>query len=649
MTREWGAATDTLAVPWRPTLGVWFDGDVAHARVWAPGRERVEIVLESGPRGRRVPLEPEGEAYFAGVLTDARAGDRYRVSPDGEGPFPDPASRFQPDGVHGSSAIVDPRVYPWADGVWVMPPPNELVIYELHVGTFSPAGTFRGAQERLPYLADLGVTAIELMPVADFPGDRNWGYDGVALFAPARCYGRPDDLRSLVDAAHSAGITVLLDVVYNHLGPDGAYLAAVSRRVFTARHKTPWGDAINFDGEGSAGMRDFFIESALHWLHEYHVDGLRLDATHAIVDDSPRHFLAEFPERVRAGVGRPVVLIAEDHRNLDTIVRPVAAGGWGFDGVWSDDFHHETRVLLTGDRDGYFGDFTGTARDLATTIRQGWFYTGEYAEYFGEERGTDPTGLRPSAFTIGIQNHDQIGNRAMGDRLNAAVDGATWRAASVLLLCAPELPLLFQGQEWAASTPFQYFTDHNEELGRLVTEGRRREFQRFDAYASPEARDRIPDPQSPATFERSRLRWDEATERAHGASLRLYRALLALRRGELLLHQPDWRGFSCVAVDDGTIALGRTASGTVLLVVVRLRGRGRVVLRAAEHDLVVPNASWQTVLTTEEPTFALDPQPIDVTVDGEALAIRFDRPGAVILRAPAGATGVVGTGIGAMA
>lgn len=639
MTRDWSITTDLPAL-WRPRLGVWFEGETTRARVWAPGRRQVEIVLESGPRGRRVPLEPESDGYFGGVLTDARAGDRYRVSPDGEGPFPDPASRFQPDGVHGSSEIVDPRAYPWSDTLWETPAAHELVIYELHVGTFSPAGTFRGVQERLPYLVDLGITAIELMPVADFPGNHNWGYDGVSLFAPARCYGRPDELRALVDAAHSAGIAVLLDVVYNHLGPDGAYLAAVSKQVFTRRHRTPWGDAINFDGEGSAQMRDFFIENALHWLNEYRIDGLRLDATHAIADDSPRHFLAEFVERVRAGMSRPVVLIAEDHRNLDTIVRPPAEGGWGFDAVWSDDFHHQTRVLLTGDRDGYFADFSGTTHDLATTIRHGWFYTGQFADFFDEERGTDPRGLPPGAFTVCIQNHDQIGNRALGERLNSDVDAATWRAVSTLLVCVPEMPLLFMGQEWAASTPFRYFTDHNEELGRLVTEGRRREFARFDAFTSPTARERIPDPQAADTFEASRLRWDEATAGPHAASLHLYRALLALRRGELLLRQPDWRGFEAMAVDDDTVALGRSASGTALLVVVRLRGRGRVALRAGSSALVPTGVTWEMLLTTETAPFAVDPQPIDVALEmGERLSIGFERPGAVILRAPAGASG----------
>jgi maltooligosyltrehalose trehalohydrolase len=599
-------------------LGIWVIGDTVQARVWAPGRARVDVVLERPGGEERIALAQESEGYFAGPLPGARAGGRYRVSPDGEGPFPDPASRYQPEGVHGASEIVDPRTFRWTDSSWRPPHRSDLVVYELHVGTFSPEGTFGGVQQRLRYLVELGVTAIELMPVADFPGRWNWGYDGVSLFAPARCYGRPDDLRALVDAAHAAGLAVLLDVVYNHLGPDGAYLAAVSRQVFTSRHRTPWGDAINFDGDGSRQLRDWFIANALHWLREYHIDGLRLDATHAIADDSPRHFLGEFAERVRAGAGRPVILVAEDHRNLDTIVRPEA---WGFDGVWSDDFHHEVRRRLTGDSDGYFADFTGTAADIAATVSRGWFFSGQYAEYFGEPRGTDPTGLPPHAFTIFTQNHDQVGNRACGERLHHDVDDATWRAVSTLLLCAPETPLLFQGQEWAASTPFRYFTDHNEELGRLVTEGRRREFSRFRGFSSPEARERIPDPQSRVTFESSRLRWDEVSEGSHAAALRLYRVLLALRRREPLLHRSDWSGFTCRAVDEETLLLRRRVGDEALLVLVRLRGSGAVVLSEAMW--------WETLLTTEDAAFALDPQPIEVDAGG---AVRFRRAGAVVLR-----------------
>lgn len=604
-----------------PRFGVWFEGDTAHARVWAAGRQRVEVVLDGTDGERRVALAPDANGCFHAVLPGARAGDHYRVSPDGEGPFPDPASRWQPDGVHGRSRIVDPRAFHWTDSMWKGPDPARLVTYELHIGSFSPEGTFDGARRRLEYLAQLGVTAIELMPVADFPGRWNWGYDGVSLYAPSRAYGTPDELRALVDAAHGVGLAVLLDVVYNHLGPDGAYLPAISRAVFTPRHRTPWGDALNFDGDGSQALRDYFIDNALHWIAEYHVDGLRLDATHAIVDDSPRHFLAEFAARVRAGADRPVILVAEDHRNLDRIVRSPAEGGWGFDAVWADDFHHQVRRIVAGDDDGYFADFTDRVADVATTLRQGWFFTGQYAEFFGEQRGTDPRGLDPSAFVVCIQNHDQVGNRAFGDRLHTAVSAEAYRAASVLLLLAPESPLLFMGQEWAASTPFRYFTDHNESLGALVTEGRRREFAPFRAFASADARERIPDPQAPSTFESCRLDWDELQQPPHARILNLYRELLELRAE---WNGAGWRGFDARALDDDVLAL-RWQSGPDILVIARLRGAGIVKVTGGA-------AFSDAVLTTEDPPFVDRPAPVAFAASGDDLELRFARPGAVVLR-----------------
>ena len=403
------------------------------------------------------------------------------------------------------------------------------VFYELHVGTFTPEGTFRGVLERLPYLKNLGITAIELMPVADFPGNRNWGYDGVALFAPARCYGEPGDLRALVDAAHQHGLAVYLDVVYNHLGPDGAYANVFSPHYFTDRHQSPWGSGVNLDGPHSAEVRRFFIENALHWVHEYHIDGLRLDATHAMQDDSPVHFLAELTTTVREQSGRPVLFVAEDHRNLARMLRPVAAGGWGIDAVWADDFHHQARVHVAHDHEGYYADFTGRAEDLATTLRQGWFFSGQHSTFLGGPRGSDPSGLSPKQFVVCIQNHDQIGNRADGARLHHEVDEGTFRALSTLLLLLPQTPLLFMGQEWAASSPFLFFTDHADDLGRKVTEGRRQEFSAFAAFADPARRAAIPDPQDPRTFARSRLQWDEAERDPHARMRRLYQRLLEIR------------------------------------------------------------------------------------------------------------------------
>jgi maltooligosyltrehalose trehalohydrolase len=616
---------------WRPSLGAWRDGQATHFRVWAPAKQRVEVVLETPDRVRtRWDLQKAADDTFHGVTTAVGAGDRYRYLLDGEGPYPDPASRYQPDGVHGPSAVIDAGSFPWTDTAWRGLGLGDLVIYELHAGTFTAAGTFSGAIERLPYLRDLGITAIELMPVGDFPGQRNWGYDGVALFAPARCYGYPDDLRRLVDSAHRIGLGVLLDVVYNHFGPDGAYHAVFSPYYFSTQHHTPWGAAINLDGPQSRPVRDFLIENALHWIHEYHLDGLRLDATHALVDAGPCHFLAELSSRVRASVhGRRVLLIAEDHRNLADMVQPEVDGGWGLDAVWADDFHHQMRRHLAGDHEGYYRDYTGSADDLATTIRQGWFYCGQQSAHLDAPRGTNPTGLRPRQFVVCLQNHDQVGNRALGERLNHQITPEAYRAATVLLLCVPETPLLFMGQEWAASTPFQYFTDHHAKLGHLVTEGRRQEFRHFAAFADAQARRHIPDPQDPTTFARSHLNWSEAADHAHAATLRLYKRLLQLRRIEPALQSATWDGCDVVAIGTDTIVVRRSAPPAhTLLIVVHLRGADAVTVeRPAEGG-----AAWERVLSTEDPEFSAEPVAPDVDFRRPEPVLHFARPGAVILR-----------------
>jgi maltooligosyltrehalose trehalohydrolase len=609
--------TDAARPAWTPSLGAWPTTGGTAFRVWAPWNRHVAVVVERAGGSESHPLAAGSDGTHAGVLPGVAAGDRYRYHLDHSRLLPDPASRYQSDGVHGPSEVVDPCAFAWTDLRWHGRELPDLVAYELHVGTLTEEGTFRAAMARLPEIAGLGATAIELMPLADFPGSRNWGYDGAAIFAPARCYGTPDDLRQLIDTAHGLNLAVLLDVVYNHFGPDGAYASSFSPYYFTERHHTPWGAALNFDGENSAMVRAFFIENACHWIHEYHVDGFRLDATHAIVDDSPRHFLAELTERVRHGAGnRPVLVIAEDDRNLNQLLTPPAAGGMGLDAVWADDFHHQSRRLLAGDAEGYFRDYSGSAGDLASTIRRGWFYSGQHSRHFGRVRGTDPAGLSPERFVFCLQNHDQIGNRALGRRLHHDVDLAAYRAASVLLLTAPETPLLFMGQEWAASTPFLYFTDHHPELGRLVTEGRRAEFRHFSAFSDPAARERIPDPQALSTFLSSRLRWDERTSEPHASILRLYRALLELRRKD-----PAFRGggFDVNAFDESTIVLERGDSAHPLLVIARLKGEGLVT---------VPGA-WTSVLTTEDAEFAVDAQRLEIT-SREDTTIRFARPGAVI-------------------
>jgi maltooligosyltrehalose trehalohydrolase len=620
---------------WQPSLGAWLDAGGTAFRVWAPCCEHLDVILEHASGPVSFPLARTSDGFFSGRISDVRAGARYRYRLDHDRALPDPASRYQPEGVHGPSEIVDPGAFSWTDRDWRGIELGEVVLYELHVGTFTPAGNFEGVRARLPELIELGVTAIELMPVADFPGGRNWGYDGAALFAPARCYGRPDDLRRLVDTAHQLGLAVVLDVVYNHLGPDGAYLFAFSPHYVSERHHTPWGAGFNFDGPHSEAVRELFFENALHWVHEYHIDGLRLDATHAIADDSPRPFVAELTTRVHDSItDRSVLVIAEDHRNLSWTLKPERDGGWGVDAVWADAFHHQMRRLLAGDCEGYYCDYSGRTEDLATTIRRGWFYVGQFSNHLGAYRGTDPTGIRADRFVICLQNHDQIGNRALGERLHHEIDLAAYRAASVLFLVAPETPLLFMGQEWAAGTPFLYFTDHHEELGRLVTAGRRAEFRHFRAFSDDISRQRIPDPQAQSTFRASTLNWDERGQNPHAAILRLYQALLQLRRRE-----PAFRNissFQVTALDDATIAVRRDGGNDTFLIIVRLQGAGVVDLTASDlagrdRDAHSQTVRWNTALTSEDVPYAVDPMVPEVTRHKSPI-VRFFRPSAVILR-----------------
>jgi maltooligosyltrehalose trehalohydrolase len=596
-------------------------------RVWAPAVQRLAVRLERGgePPGLE-PLERGVDGVFEGVVA-ARAGDRYRYVLDEAGAFPDPASRFQPDGVHGPSEIIDPSTFEWTDAGWPGIDPEAAVIYELHVGTFTPGGTFADAAGRLPYLRDLGVTVVELMPVADFPGDHNWGYDCVALYAPSRAYGRPDDLRRFVDRAHALGLAVHLDVVHNHLGPDGAYLHAYSPEFFTDRHSSPWGAGINLDGPGSACVRDFLIENALHWVLEYHVDGLRLDATHAFTDDSPLHFLEELASRVHAATpDRRVMVVAEDHRNLAMMLDPK---GWNLDGVWADDFHHAVRRLLAGDFESYYRDFRGTTAEIAIALEAGWVYQGEWSAHLAQPRGTDPSAVPHHRFVICLQNHDQIGNRAHGDRLHHAIDPAAYRAASTLLLTAPETPLLFMGQEWAASSPFLYFTDHHDELGRIVTAGRRKEFRQFAAFAHEDAVEAVPDPQAPGTVARSRLVWDELAREPHAQVLRLYKALLRARRKIAAGRRADRAAVSARALDQDTVSLEQQMQdGSRLVTIARLRGAGEARLPA--HAAPAP-ARVERVLTTEDREFTSDPAPIAIEHGVDGLRVAFRRPGAVLL------------------
>ena len=512
-------------------------------RVWAP-RARSLAVRLVGEDARTHPLEAAGGGVFEARVANVAAGADYFYLVDGERERPDPVSRFQPAGVHGPSRVVEPGAFEWADSAWGGIALKDYVVYELHTGTFTPEGTFEAVIPRLAHLKALGVTAVELMPVAEFPGGRNWGYDGAHLYAPQSTYGGPEALKRLVDACHREGLAFVLDVVYNHLGPEGNY-AGEYMPLFSERHKSPWGAGLNFDGAGSEGVRRYFVENALYWLTEYHVDALRLDAVHAIADTSGRHLLRQLAEEFHAqarALGRRAHLIAESDLNDVALLRPAEEGGHGIDAQWSDDFHHSLHALLTRTDRGYFADF-GRLGDLAKALSEGFVYCGQHSVFRGKCHGT-PSGARPGEqFVVCIQNHDQIANGYWGDRLSRLVAPARQRLAAAILLCgAPNVPMLFMGEEWAERAPFLYFTSHtDQELGRAVRLGRMEEYDSF-VRGEGETESTIggfSDPQSEITFVRSKLDWDSVRKPEHAAMLAFYRDLLAARRASAALSNCD--------------------------------------------------------------------------------------------------------------
>lgn len=512
------------------------DREGVRFRLWAPAARHVDVCLEGcGPNpASPLAMEPREEGWFELTTHGAGPGTQYRFQINGADKVPDPASRFQPCDVHGPSEVIDAAAFEWQDNTWRGRRWEEAVIYEIHVGTFTRAGTFSGVVERLDYLASLGITALELMPVSDFPGKRNWGYDGVFPFAPDSSYGRPEDLKRLVQAAHQRGMMVLLDVVYNHFGPEGNYLRVYAPQFFTDRHRSPWGDGINFDGTESRAVRDFFIQNALYWLHEYHFDGLRLDAVHAITDDSRPEILSELAEAVRssAAPNRYVHLILENERNQARYLqRKTDCQLRAYTAQWNDDIHHALHVMLTGETDGYYFDYAKRPLDqLGRCLVSGFAYQGEpSAHRNGAMRGEPTAGVPPGAFVSFLQNHDQIGNRAFGERITKIADPAAVRAAVAILLLAPSPPLLFMGEEFGAETPFLFFCDFEKDLAAAVTAGRRNEFAHFAAFSDLAARECIPDPNSAKTFEASRLDWDSIEQPSHRNWLRFYAQLLKLR------------------------------------------------------------------------------------------------------------------------
>lgn len=531
-------------------------------QLWAPAADTVDVCLHPDDRQILLPMTATGDGWFMLDTKQASVGSLYRFRINQDMQVPDPASRFQPGDVHGPSEIINPRNWQWHDVDWRGRPWEEAVVYELHVGSFTDEGTFKALLEKLDYLIELGITAIELMPVADFPGKRNWGYDGVYSFAPDSQYGTPDDLKAFVDAAHSRGLMILLDVVYNHFGPEGNYLHVYAPQFFTERHHTPWGAAINFDGEHSHWVRQFFIHNALYWLEEYHFDGLRLDAVHAIIDDSQPDILTELAEAVHRNFhsDRHVHLILEnDHNAAHYLQRDQTMQPKWYDAQWNDDIHHALHVILTGETSGYYKDYINNpCGQLRRCLCEGFAYQGEPSPYREQQpRGEPSAHLPATAFVSFLQNHDQVGNRAFGERISTLVENGKWgdsqlRAVLSLLLLAPSPPLLFMGQEWGCRQPFYFFCDFGEDLADKVVEGRRGEFARFPEFSDPHARERIPDPTANQTFRDTILDWQNLNLLAHKHWLDLHRELLAIRRNEIVprLHRINNKYNKCTSLNE---------------------------------------------------------------------------------------------------
>jgi maltooligosyltrehalose trehalohydrolase len=594
----------------RFAIGAELQGEAGVSfRLWAPDRRRVRVILESAEGGgvRALhDLQPEEDGYFSATVVEAGAGTLYRfLLDDDPTPYPDPASRFQPDGPHGPSEVIDPASYAWSDAGWPGLTRDGHVIYEMHVGTVTREGTFQAASELLPDLADLGITIIELMPVAEFPGRFGWGYDGVDLFAPTRLFGRPDDLRRFVDRAHQLGLGVILDVVYNHLGPDGCYLRAFSKHYFTDRYDNEWGDPLNFDGFQSQPVREFFLANARYWIEEFHLDGLRLDATQSMFDSSTRHIVMDVAETVRAAAPeRGTYIAAENEPQHARLARPKERGGYGLDSLWNDDFHHSATVALTGRSEAYYMDYQGRPQEFVSMARHGFLYQGQRYKWQKKRRGMPSLDLDPCTFIAYLQNHDQVANSARGARLHELTSAGRLRAATALLLLGPATPMLFQGQEFAASAPFLYFADHKPELARAVTAGRREFLSQFPSIATPEIQARLADPSDPQTFVQCKLDWSERER--HAPIYRLHQELIRLRREDPVLSR---------------CGVGRTVEGAVLgpeafllRYLDREGGRDRLLLvnfgrdlhlDPAPEPLLAPSQGleWGLLWSSEDPAY----------------------------------------------
>lgn len=595
----------------RLPIGAELTPDGVSFRVWAPRRRAVEVVFEgadgSATSTLSMPLVPESDGHFSATVPAARDGMLYRFRlDDGKKLYPDPASRFQPQGVHGPSQILDPALYVWKDSAWSGISAAGQVLYELHVGTFTPEGTWASAAQRLASLKDLGITCVEVMPVAEFPGRFGWGYDGVDLFAPTRLYGQPDDFRRFVDHAHSLGLAVILDVVYNHLGPDGNYLGEFSETYLTKKHRNDWGESLNFDEAGSDGVREFYESNARYWIAEYHLDGFRFDATHAIRDESQEHILARICRAAREASGtRQIFLVCENEPQDNRIVRDRDDGGHGMDAIWNDDFHHSATVALTGRGEAFLTDYRGRPQEFISAAKWGFLFQGQIFKWSRQRRGTPALDLPPSSFVNYLQNHDQIANYGQGQRVHQLASLAQYKAMTACLLLMPQTPLLFQGQEFAASSPFNYFVDHNPELNALIRQGRLKELSQFPGNAQPDMQSAMRDPASEETFGRCKLDWSQRGSGFHAQMYLMHQVLLEIRRTQRVFQSSQPRALVDGAVlgDDAFVLRFFDAEHDDRLLVVNL-GRDLHLDVVPEPLLAAPQGmQWDAFFSTEEARF----------------------------------------------
>jgi maltooligosyltrehalose trehalohydrolase len=574
-------------------------------RIWAPAASTLEIIERkagSDEAGKAHALSKTEDGYFTGTLFGWGDGKLYSLRLDGKDQLlPDPASRFQPHGPHGPSRVVDPAKYAWRDAGFRGTAERGQVLYEMHIGTFTPEGTYRAAAERLGDLVEVGITTLELMPLAEFPGDFGWGYDGVALWSPTRLYGEPDDLRRFIDRAHQLGLAVILDVVYNHFGPDGCYLKSFAPDFFTDRHPNEWGEALNFDGENNGPVRRFFVDNARFWIAEYHFDGLRLDATQAIVDTSERHVIAEITAAAReagAALDKRIYISAENEKQHAELVSSIAEGGHGCDALWNDDFHHSARVAATGRREAYYQDYCGSPQELISALRWGYLFQGQYYYWQKQRRGHSALGLDARHFITYLQNHDQIANTLTGDRIGQLVEPALLRAITALWLLAPPTPMLFQGQEFGASAPFLYFAGHGRELATLVRKGRREFLSQFPSIAPPAVSATLADPADRTTFDRCKLDWRE--RETHAKTYGLHKDLLALRRTDPAFRSQRADLMHGAVLGPRALVLRFLSPAGDRLLLANL-GSDLDLLPASEPLLAPPRGcTWQQMLSSED-------------------------------------------------